>query len=425
MSAAAIARLLADAGAAQRAGNTALAISLYERILHDDPVHAGALNSLGVLALKSGRIGAAIDFHARAAAADPDAPVLWINLARAQREQGDDAGERASLDRALALDGLLFPALLRKAQLHERRGEIVLALPAWQGVLATAPEQASPNIAALLDHARTYIAAQTEALATGLDAGLASPRAAATGSLRRFDACVAAGTGRRRIYVNECAGLHFPFLPADEFFEREQFPWLPLVEARTDTIAAEFTALLASGAPGFAPYVAIEPGAPPNKWTPLDGQTAWSAYYLWRYGAPVANAHTRCPATVAALADVPLLDLAGRGPNVFFSLLEPGARIPPHTGVTNIRAIIHLPLIVPSGCTFRVGGETRAWQVGEAFAFDDTIEHEAHNDSNELRAILILDVWNPHLTIEERSLLRDYFAIADAHVLSPGAVDRF
>ena len=95
-------------------------------------------------------------------------------------------------------------------------------------------------------------------------------------------------------------------------------------------------------------------------------------------------------------------------------MLKPRTRIPPHTGVTNTRAIIHLPLIVPPGCGFRVGGETRTWEEGVAFAFDDTIEHEAWNDGDDLRAVLIFDVWNPHLSERECDVLRRYFASADA-----------
>jgi aspartyl/asparaginyl beta-hydroxylase (cupin superfamily) len=38
--------------------------------------------------------------------------------------------------------------------------------------------------------------------------------------------------------------------------------------------------------------------------------------------------------------------------------------------------------------------------------FDDTIEHEAWNDSDQARAILIVDIWNPHLTEAERDLVR-------------------
>jgi aspartyl/asparaginyl beta-hydroxylase (cupin superfamily) len=73
-----------------------------------------------------------------------------------------------------------------------------------------------------------------------------------------------------------------------------------------------------------------------------------------------------------------------------------------------------LPLIVPGSCGFRVGGETRAWREGEAFVFDDTIEHEAWNRSDQDRALLILDCWNPHLSEEERAIIVRIFEISAA-----------
>jgi aspartyl/asparaginyl beta-hydroxylase (cupin superfamily) len=114
------------------------------------------------------------------------------------------------------------------------------------------------------------------------------------------------------------------------------------------------------------------------------------------------------------LASLPTTTLPDRAPSAFFSILKPHTRIPPHTGVTNTRAIVHLPLIVPENCGFRVGGETREWKVGTAFAFDDTIEHEAWNDSDHNRAVLIFDVWNPHLTVTEQNVIARYYAAADA-----------
>src|SRR5690606_9679173 len=95
----------------------------------------------------------------------------------------------------------------------------------------------------------------------------------------------------------------------------------------------------------------------------------------------------------------------GFGPNVVFSLLQPHTQIPPHTGSSNARLIGHLPLIIPEKCRFRVGNETREWKMGEAFIFDDSIEHEAWNDSDEIRVVMIFDAWNPYLTEAERALI--------------------
>ena len=101
-----------------------------------------------------------------------------------------------------------------------------------------------------------------------------------------------------------------------------------------------------------------------------------------------------------------MLDVPGLAPTAMFSILDARTRIPPHTWVTNTRATVHLPLVVPDGCGFRVGGDVRHWRVGEAWAFDDTIEHEAWNRGDRPRAILIVDVWNPLLSEAERAVVR-------------------
>ena len=238
-----------------------------------------------------------------------------------------------------------------------------------------------------------------------------------------MQAAIDANLGRRGVFANECAGFHMPFLPADEFFEREHFPWMAELEAAAPAIRAELQDLLQKGDEGFAPYVRYPSGYPESKWSHLDHSERWSAYFLWRHGQRIDAHCDRCPETAAALARVPMADHAGRAPTAFFSLLHPKTRIPPHTGVTNARTIVHLALIVPEGCGFRVGGETRQWVEGQAFAFDDTIEHEAWNDSDHLRAVLILDVWNPHIAPHERELINRYFHAADASGLAPVSED--
>jgi len=163
-------------------------------------------------------------------------------------------------------------------------------------------------------------------------------------------------------------------------------------------------------------------GTPANLWSPLDRSDQWSARYLWRYGVRDDAVCARCPQTAAILDALPLADIPGRAPTAFFSVLKPGTHLPPHTGVSNIRSVVHLPLIVPDKCGFRVGGETREWRVGEAFVFDDTIEHEAWNDSDTIRAILIVDVWNPHLTPDETTMLRRLFGALGSKLGNSGDV---
>jgi aspartyl/asparaginyl beta-hydroxylase (cupin superfamily) len=106
-----------------------------------------------------------------------------------------------------------------------------------------------------------------------------------------------------------------------------------------------------------------------------------------------------------------MADISGVCPNALFSALAPKTHIPPHNGETNARLVAHLPLIIPDDCGIRVGFEQRQWHPGEVIVFDDTLEHEAWNNSDELRVVLIFDVWNPLLSDTERKLVN---ALAEA-----------
>jgi len=407
---------LARAVQAQQQGRGVDVVREAQAALELRPDHPIAHNILGMEALGRNDLGAAEAHFDAATRADPSAAALWLNLAKARRLQGSDDGERAALESALETDQLNLNALIRLAELHERRSELGEATIRWGAVAAIAQQSpgAGPELRAFFDHARAFVADRNQQLAEALSEGLESDLGAASErDRRRVSAAMQVMLGRRRVFTNECFGLHYPFLPADEFFDREHFPWLEQLEAETDVIRAEALALMGSADSGLSPYVAMPAGTPENKWTGLNNDTAWSALHLWRDGARVDEACARAPKTAKIMEKLPLSGIPGRTPTVFFSILQAGKHIPPHTGVTNTRAIIHLPLIVPPGCAFRVGAETREWREGEAFAFDDTIEHEAWNRSDQDRAVLILDCWNPHLSEHEREMICQMYAVAD------------
>jgi aspartyl/asparaginyl beta-hydroxylase (cupin superfamily) len=201
--------------------------------------------------------------------------------------------------------------------------------------------------------------------------------------------------------------MYFPEIPAIEFFERADFPWLDAIEAATEDIRSELTTVLVADRAGLEPYISYpEKGVPLDQWKELNKSRRWSAYFLWNQSVPQPAHMARCPRTIEVLRNAPQCEVAGRGPTAFFSILEPSTRIPPHTGVTKTRLTVHLPLIVPPDCGFRVGSETREWVPGKAWVFDDTIEHEAWNNSDAPRAVLIFDIWNPFLSAAERDLIR-------------------
>jgi aspartyl/asparaginyl beta-hydroxylase (cupin superfamily) len=408
---------LARAAQAQQHGRRADVVREAEAALRLRPGHPIAHNILGMEALGAGELASAEEHFAAATRADPKAIALWLNLANARRRLGNDEGERSALEGALETDQRHLMANIRLAELHERRGELAEAAMRWGGVAAMAGEHisAGPELRAIFDHARQFLTERTNRLSDALSEGLADDLDRASScDKRRISAAMEHMLGRRQIYTNQCFGMFYPFLPADEFFDRDHFPWLNELEAQTDVIRAELVELLASPDPGLSPYVTMPPGTPRNVWTDLNNSAAWSALHLWRDGERVQGACDRAPKTAKIVEAFPLAGIPGRTPTVFFSILQAGKHIPPHTGVTNTRAIIHLPLIVPPGCAFRVGGETREWREGEAFAFDDTIEHEAWNKSDQDRAVLILDCWNPHLSDRERAMICRLYAITDA-----------
>ena len=416
MSAGAIQQHLAEARHAKQAGRPDLARRHLEAVLAIDGEEPYARNSLGTEALARNDPIAAAEHFEIACRRGPGERSFWINLATARRALGQAEAERTALEKALGIDQTDLLALVRLAELHERQGEETLAADRWSAVVGLSPtvEDPTPEFLQLLDHAKTYVAARRQKLAQAVDKALAADLSeASVRDRRRIRTAADAWLGRRPIYANRCEGLHYPFLPADEFFDREHFPWLGELEAATAAIAAELKAIVARPDAGLEPYISMPEGTPASKWSELDKSLDWGALHLWKEGVRYDAACARAPATAALVESLPLCRIAGRAPNVFFSILKAGSHIPAHTGVTNVRGVVHLPLIVPEGCAFRVGGETREWRVGEAFAFDDTIEHEAWNRSGEDRAVLILDAWNPHLSEHERAMLCRLYDAAD------------
>jgi aspartyl/asparaginyl beta-hydroxylase (cupin superfamily) len=412
--------LIESARRAARAGRLDEAARAWEQVRLSSPDHPEALYFFGQRALTAGDAAGATQWLSRATQAAPDQAVILLALASAHRALEDSTAELAALERALRVDPYCYPALLAKAALLEKQGARRNAARMFADALKIMPaeERLSPDLRALVQHARTAVKDNADALNAFLEHRLGAVRAAHDRvQTRRFDESKEALIGRKKIYVQQPVMLHVPRLPAIQFYEERQFPWLIDLEAETETIAAELAMLLSERAPGFRSYMNQPEGVPLNETSVLNKSPEWSAYFLWDDGKRIDDHCARCPRTAAVLESLPMALIPGQAPAAFFSTLAPGARIPPHTGVTNARLIVHLGLVVPEGCAFRVGNETRSWQRGKAWVFDDTIEHEARNDSAELRVILIFDIWNPYLSTAERDLIcallaaqREYYA---------------
>jgi aspartate beta-hydroxylase len=405
-----IIRVLQASKAEEAAGRIPESDQLLANVAQRAPNHPAVLNELGVRMLARGAADQAQLLFSRAATANPNQPSIWANLASSLKALGRRIEEFDAIEKALALEPRHLSALLQKADYLERAGDLRNAAQAYQAALDSLPPGAPmpPHLASALDVARAKVAADRAALSERLEQQLRAVRERHGGAPQpRVDACLDTLMGKRRVFHQQPTWMYFPELPALEFFDRSLFPWLEALEARSPEIRAELLRVLVADREGLQPYIDFPEGLPIDQFRELNRSRKWSAYFLWNQSVPNAGHIARCPTTAGTLEEVvPRCRVGGRAPTAFFSILDPNTRIPAHTGITNTRCTVHLPLIVPPDCGFRVGATRREWVADQAWVFDDTIEHEAWNLSDTPRAVLIFDIWNPLLTAAERDMIQ-------------------
>ena len=362
-----------------------------------------ALASQGDRAAAAGNLDEAKRFLLEAIEASPDDPVLFLKLAGLQRASGQVVEALQTVQRALAIEPRDFAGLLMQASLLEKLGRPGAA-QAWSHALAQRPDGDIPaHLASVVAHAERRVeewTADREAVMVKATSGAESR--ATPDEIAKIQRFRSNRLRRTKPFHSEPTDFHFPGLREREFHPRSLFPWIEEVEAATEAITSELRAVMAAERAELVPYVQYEDHLPMDQWRPLNRSLDWTAIHLLQSGQPVEANASHCPQTMALLKRLPQPQIPNAAPNAMFSLLAPRTEIPPHVGVNNARLVCHLPLIVPEGCWFRVGAETRYWKPGEAFVFDDTIEHAAVNPSDELRVVLIFDVWHPDLSEVER-----------------------
>jgi aspartate beta-hydroxylase len=408
-----IRQLIETAAQASASGRVQEADRLVRQAEAEAPQHPLVLNETARRHLMNGDAAGAHALLAQAVSQESSNASLWLNLAAALRglKRGDE--ERVAIDKALTLEPRNLRALLQKASLQEISGQVRAAAMTYRHVLQSVPSGSLPpqSLRPVFQHALQFVAANDRELEQFIESRLKNLRERHKDEpLQRFDRCLETLLRKKPVYRPQPSFMYFPRLPAIEFYDRSEFPWLDSIEAAADEIRAELVNLLQEGPSVLMPYVDIPAGMPLDQWRELNQSRRWGVYYLWQEGVAIPEHIARFPRTVAALEAWPRCEVPGCSPTAVFSILDAKTRIPGHTGVSNTRLIVHLPLIVPPGCGFRVGAERREWHPGEAFVFDDTFEHEAWNESDVPRAVLILDIWSPHLSAAERDMVRQVTA---------------
>jgi hypothetical protein len=364
----------------------------------------------GVAALQRGDAVAARDAFFAVQAAGRDTHQLRLLLAQACVAADDAAGAHAALDRVLADEPTNLYALILRGDLHASAGDERAAVSWYQAALDQAPRAGKlpPDLLARLRGAEAAAKRASANFQARLEEALASAGVGGAMAGRRFEEALDILSGKAQVQLQQPTSFYYPCLPQQPFFDTDALPWIAALEAAAPAMRAELEAILADDGAEIAPYVVAEPGRPAKRHVLL-GDPKWSALHLYRSGVPVPANADRCPATMAALAQAPIPHIAGRSPMALFSVLSPGTHIPPHHGMMNTRLICHIPLIIPDGCRLRVGNEVRAVEQDRALLFDDTIEHEAWNDGDATRVILLFEVWRPELTEAERGALTTLF----------------
>ena len=349
----------------------------------------------------------------QAAALAPKDMSLWMRVAAMRRSTGELAGALDAVHKALAIDPRDFMALLMRASLLQTLDDPE-AGEAWGHALAQKPDTSLPEpLQPIIAEAEQRHAAWQDQQEGRMKAGMAAAEARADTDERARMARFRSNTVRRtKPYHSSPTDYHYPGLREREFHPRNLFPWIERVEAATDLITAELRGVMAAERAELVPYVQYDDHVPMEQWRPLNKNSDWTAIHLLLRGERIDANARHCPQTMALLAELGQPVIAGASPNAMFSLLAPHTVIPPHVGISNARLVCHLPLVVPQGCWFRVGAETRHWRVGEAFIFDDTIEHEAANPSDELRVVFIFDLWHPDLSPVEREAVAALIGIS-------------
>lgn len=361
--------------------NTEAAIAYSQKLLTFDPNNLQVLLAVGQASEKIGKLDDALVAYRRAAASHPGSALSYLFIGSVQQEKNETESALKAYGLSFALDkSILF--------LHEK--------PNIPPFIA----ERSRRAGAMVEKKFADLQAKAlDELETALDADLSRIRKTCWYITHQ-------GELPYRDRLQQPEGNYIPGLDPEPVFKKEQFEWGEQLEAQYSEIREEILANLNLDTDDDCrPYLAggMNAGHPLSG---LSGDRNWSSVHLYQEGVANDAALKRFPKTAAALASVTHTTRDGLPLEIFVSVLKPKTAIAPHFGLTNAGITVHLPILIPEGdAAIRVGKEKHSWREGELFFFDDAFEHEAWNNTDKLRIVLIFEVWNPNLSKAEQTAL--------------------
>jgi len=361
----------------------------------------------GVVALQRGDFQTAKQAFAAVTGSGAGSPQAWLFYAQACEGLDDRVTGLAALDQVLASDAANPFALLMKGDIFAREGDDRASVSFYRMGLRRAAEltEFPGDLPERVQRAQAAVAAAETRFESQLEQALSEHGIEAVP--RRFAEALAIASGKQPLYLQQPTSFYFPGLPQQAWYPRDSFPWVAELEAAAPLMRAEIEGVLASEQ-GLEPYVQEE-AKRASRGHSLLNDARWSAFHLYRNGERVEENAERCPLIMRLLDVLPIPQIKRRSPMALISILKPGTHIPPHHGLLNTRLICHIPLVVPKGCRLRVGAETREVVEGEAMIFDDSFEHEAWNEGDSVRAVLLFEIWRPEISEDEKAALTAMF----------------
>jgi len=138
----------------------------------------------------------------------------------------------------------------------------------------------------------------------------------------------------------------------------------------------------------------------------MHGNRFWRLFVLRAYGVDQRHNQAKCPFTTSLFKASPTIQ------SVSVSFLEAGKHIPAHRGPFRGVLRYHLGLVIPlnqdgtASNRMRIDGAMYTLGEGGELLWDDTYMHEAWNDSDSIRAALLLDIIRPQMPLLPRVVTR-------------------
>lgn len=203
------------------------------------------------------------------------------------------------------------------------------------------------------------------------------------------------------------AHSYVPGLTVQKFWDIQSIPWCQRLSSYYQEIREELVRVTSD-------METLKSQGSSNVWAgPLTQDASsygkgWRTLGLYEKGVWDGPNVRMFPITAKAIQDsnVPLVE-------AFFASMEPQSKIKMHSDFTNFVLTVHLPLVIPQNgknkCRLTIGDETRQWVNGQLMMFDTSLMHDAINETDETRYILMFRVWHPDLSQVEREALQLLF----------------